>query len=95
MTKVEVNDNNLRHCRCPECPVEKASACSMKKLENDPVDVAADPITLARLYCSAGKTDCDDMDTRQSCQCPTCLVWEENDLSSTYYCTKGKADEIG
>jgi hypothetical protein len=67
----------------------------MKKLEEDPPEVAADPITKARLYCAAGKTDCTDMDDSKMCQCPTCMVWEENNLSATYYCTNGNADELG
>lgn len=95
MTRVEANEKNLKHCRCPECPVEKGSACSMQKLQNDPPMVAANPIAIARLYCSAGETDCNDMATKNNCQCPTCMVWEENDLSSTYYCTQGNADKMG
>jgi hypothetical protein len=78
MSQVQNNEKNLRHCRCPSCPVLIKSTCDKTKV----------------LYCSTGKAACNDLDGNQACMCPTCLVWEENNLQSMYYCIKGSAQEI-
>jgi len=90
MPKVTINETNLRHCRCPKCPVQEKSACVAKLLSTEKADKPE-----ARLYCATSKTICTDIDPKQWCQCPSCLVWDEHNLKSTYYCTNGSADEIG
>jgi len=92
MAKVKISDDNLRHCRCPQCPVQAKSTCA-RKLFND-TDNASDPKNIGKLYCAKGKSSCNDLDGRQSCICPTCLVWNENNLRSMYFCLRGSADEI-
>jgi len=81
MSHVQDNDTNRRHCRCGMCPVELASKCVSKSKKQG-------------LYCSVGKTECDDFDISKKCICPTCLVWDENNLNSIYYCQEGSADDI-
>jgi len=78
MSKVANNEKNLRHCRCASCPVMEKSTCDKKKV----------------LFCATGKAPCKDLDAKQSCICPMCLVWDENNLRSMYYCVHGSADEI-
>lgn len=88
MPRVEINDANMHHCRCPFCPVQGKSDCAKKFNENP------DPDNLdGRLYCSIGRTSCDDLDGTKQCICPTCLVWDENNLSHYKYCLNGSADE--
>ena len=82
MPRVEVTEANNSHCRCPQCPVLLASKC-VKTTEG-----------AKKLYCAFGKTECTDFDKFKKCMCPTCLVWDENNLKSVYYCMDGSADEI-
>jgi hypothetical protein len=78
MSRVENNEKNQRHCRCPLCPVLAKSSCDKKKV----------------VFCATGKASCTDLDHNQACLCPSCLVWEENNLQSMYYCLKGSADIV-
>ncbi len=87
MPKVEINDTNTRHCRCPMCPVQAKSACAQKLLESEKEK--------AILYCARGRASCDDLDGNQTCMCPTCLVWNDYDLGSMHYCLKDSAEKIG
>lgn len=82
MSKVAINEANENHCRCPQCPVLLASEC-VKTTSG-----------AKNLYCAHGKTECKDFDKHKSCMCPSCLVWDENNLKSVYYCQDGSADEI-
>lgn len=93
MAKVEVNEANLKNCRCPYCPVQAESKCPQDRLKNfkDPEDRE----NMAKLYCSIGKTDCEDLNEDAMCMCPSCQVWDENGLQSMKYCLSGNADEIG
>lgn len=88
MAKVKITDDNLRHCRCPVCPVQEKSECNKKLLVADERGVGG------RLFCAQGKTNCHDFDKNQWCLCPNCLVWDENNLKSTQYCLRGNADEV-
>ncbi|MHB8841500.1 MAG: DUF2769 domain-containing protein [Candidatus Aquicultor sp.] len=98
MSKVEFNADNLNSCICPACPVQGASECAEERIENAqaiPQDVgSSDPKSYARLYCSAGVSDCDGFDGLQPCMCPGCAVWDRYELTSRYYCLRGNADEI-
>lgn len=53
---------------------------------------ASDTSRMIELYCakSVGASDCEDLDSRQSCQCPTCAVWATHHLDSAYYCLPKK-----
>lgn len=97
MSKVKLSANNIRHCRCPQCPVQVKSVCSSQNLEEmkkAPNVEELAPEKVPVVYCSIGKAGCSDLDPNQACMCPTCLVWDENNLQSMYYCVKGNADQI-
>lgn len=98
MPKVEFNTQNLTMCLCPGCPVQSASDCARERMlkAQIPQDVSqvSDPKSLARLYCSLGKTDCGGFDGNQNCICPSCQVWSNNGLASRYFCLRGSAEEI-
>ncbi len=49
---------------------------------------APTPPEMIELYCSIGKTDCEDLDTEQRCQCGDCAVWAKHGLDAYYYCRK-------
>lgn len=78
MSRVQNNEKNMGHCRCPNCLVLAKSSCDKKTV----------------LFCAIGKATCPDLDPNQACLCPSCLVWEENNLQSMYYCVHGSADII-
>jgi hypothetical protein len=97
MPKVKLDNKNIRHCRCPQCPVQMKSACSAKKSEEMKNNPNPETLSLEKIpgvYCSSGIASCDDLDDKQTCMCPTCLVWDENNLQSTYYCMRGNAEAI-
>lgn len=96
MAKVLKNEVNIRHCRCPVCPVQQNSACAKEKLSHSTAeeDAAKPPEELAELYCGIGKSACNDIDGNKACLCPSCLVWEDDNLKSNHYCVSGSADEI-
>ncbi len=45
------------------------------------------------IYCASavGKSKCDDLDSTLSCQCFSCAVYDECDLSNGYFCISGSA----
>lgn len=55
------------------------------------------PQEMIGLYCSSeiGKSSCSDLDTTQSCSCPSCMVWMRHNLTQYKYCTEGDADQRG
>jgi len=79
--RVNITESNFRHCRCPQCPVQAKSDCASRADGN--------------LYCARGKAPCDDLDKNESCICSSCLVWDENNLGSMYYCIRGSAEDNG
>jgi hypothetical protein len=48
------------------------------------------PGDMIEVYCSkeVGKSNCDDLNDDQYCQCPDCSVWSDNELQGDYYCQK-------
>jgi hypothetical protein len=97
MSRVDINDDNIRHCRCPQCPVQGESKCAKEGLEKfnngtKAADFSAEEAPM--LYCATGKSFCSDLDANHGCLCPSCLVWDNYDMQSTHYCLKGNADEI-
>jgi hypothetical protein len=96
--KVDITDDNIRHCRCPVCPVQTGSDCAKKnlnKINNSSTAGEFDIDNASILYCSIGKSSCTDLDANQNCYCPTCLVWNDYDLSQYKYCLRGDAEDIG
>ena len=97
MSQVKLNEKNIRHCRCLQCPVQVKSVCSSQnweEMKKAPNPETLPPEKVSVVYCAVGKAGCADLDSNQACMCPTCLVWDENDLQSMYYCVKGSADQI-
>jgi hypothetical protein len=93
MARVKISDTNLRHCRCPQCPVQAQSDCSKRILEEE--KVGAEAGNMGKLYCAGGKSSCVDLNKNETCICSSCLVWDENDLGSMYYCLRGRAEDKG
>lgn len=93
MSRVKITDDNIRHCRCPQCPVQAESDCS-KKLSGQK-NIANEVGDIGELYCAKGKATCNDLNTNETCICSTCLVWDENNLGSMYYCLRGNAESNG
>jgi len=87
MPKVKTTNTNIRHCRCPQCPVQGNSECSKKWINSqDPEETSQ-----AKLFCARGKSSCNDLNKNERCICPSCIVWDENNLDQTYYCLNGEA----
>ena len=57
--------------------------------------MAPRPEMVPGMYCSTGTASCGDLDFMQKCICPTCAVWQENDLGSMKYCRNGSAADNG
>jgi hypothetical protein len=104
MLKIDFNLENLEKCLCSECPVQTKSSCindQMKIIEEvgHSVDIDSgyilDPEKIPKVFCSHGKTACQDLDFHEECQCKNCDVWKEYDLevreAPAYFCKHGKA----
>ena len=100
MVEVGYNKKNLELCKCISCPVQLDSLCANERKLNmldmlanmKEGDMMPEPAHIAGIYCAIGKATCGDIDTDQMCQCPTCPVFKENDLKTSYYCKLGKED---
>ena len=98
MARVAYTVQNIEKCQCGSCPVYKSSSCAMAKNASitwtpgvlPPADI------IEGIYCAdaVGKSRCNDLDGTKPCLCPTCDVWKENNLRSTYFCLHGSAAEI-
>lgn len=66
------------------------------KMEQMGMEMLA-PEQMIGLYCSSaiGKSSCGDLDGAKDCVCPTCRVWNENNLSQYKYCIHGDAETRG
>ena len=102
-SKVDFSKANGMNCICTDCPVGKESQCvkDKKALLMDRVKLVGEKMEmptreeLAGLYCSSGKATCADLKVEESCICPKCQVWQENDLEnaslSFHFCRYGQA----
>lgn len=93
MARVEITESNIRHCRCPQCPVQLESVCANKLLKEKKPEKNVG--NFGKLYCASGKSTCEDLNKNETCICSSCLVWDENNLGSMYYCLRGSAEENG
>ena len=100
MPKVEFTISNLENCRCSNCPVRESSSCVASKVsqmgQSHTSGSAArmpDPQAVQMLFCSqaVGKSECTDLNASMACNCPGCSVWSVNQLSSSYFCSRGAA----
>lgn len=99
MPKVDFKAENFNRCLCPTCPVQAQSECVQERLQKGPGTLQGgaqvpEPETMAQLYCSIGKSGCEDLDGTQPCLCPGCPVWADYDLTSQYYCLRGNANQV-
>lgn len=98
MREVEYSQENVDKCWCGSCPVQSHSQCArdlFATAQRGENGLPEDPAQLAGLYCSTGKTVCDDVNFVNLCHCPACLVWSEHELASNHYCLHGSAEEVG
>lgn len=98
MPRVEFNEKNFNNCQCPNCPVQANSICAKERIEktnNDDDFTEVKTEDAAQVYCSIGQSPCSDLEGNLTCICPTCTVWEENNLSNYHYCINGSADDLG
>jgi hypothetical protein len=103
MAGVDYNRENYNMCLCGGCPVNRSSSCVaqqeeaishlFEQIEKD--SKMPDAESMPGIYCATGKSDCDDLGVVKSCLCPACPVSIENELSNSYYCLKGSAEEVG
>lgn len=95
MSKVEYTKENVEKCWCGSCPVQVQSTCARDLYEESKKsNELPPPDRLPGLYCAAGTATCTDLKLVNLCNCPACLVWSENRLSSNHYCKHGSAEEV-
>jgi hypothetical protein len=99
---VPYTEDNINRCRCPLCPVQADSPCAQskikslsQKMENAPAGEIPDPEDVPGVYCSEGKSPCQDLNFDRQCICGTCDVWKEYDLKdanpNNHFCQQGRA----
>lgn len=101
MADIDLNIENLQKCICPECSVQSKSECADRKLEKMiekqlmQEENISNPNEVPGLYCISGKSECEDFDSEQACQCSGCDIWKEYKLDEgepkEYFCVKFKA----
>ncbi len=94
--KVPFTADEAALCICPECPVQKSSACSRSKASTLTTALKKSPLVreeVPGMYCATGVASCSDLDLRKSCICIACSVFERYQLikrtPSEYYCRDG------
>lgn len=100
--KVPYTAENIKKCMCPKCPVQASSKCAMDKLEKLSKELETtregdvpEPQDVPGIYCSAGRSTCQDLYPEEQCICNTCAVWKEYNLQNVkptmYFCQRGRA----
>lgn len=100
--EVELMAENIEKCQCPNCPVQGKSTCFQEKIkgvnaivESEEEDLNQKSEDIPEVYCASGIAACKDLDRNEPCICPTCPVWEENNLLDShpnmYFCFEGEA----
>lgn len=103
MPKVDYTLENYNRCLCGGCPVNRHSECTHRQEEAlgevfEAMEKGAplpDPRAMPGIYCSLGKSVCDDMSAEFACLCPGCSVHLKQTLRNTRYCMQGSAEEVG
>lgn len=86
MHTVARTTENLKKCRCSDCP-SYTTGC---KIKNYPVNLfkLVDGLEniehFEKMFCAFGKSDCIHED--RGCLCEECEVFAENDLTRDEYC---------
>ncbi len=96
--KVPFTSANINKCMCPRCPVQGKSQCASSKLSTIKDALKARPLKredIPSVYCATGIATCSDLDTKQSCICGACGVFNQYRLGGfkpvDYYCRDGIA----
>ena len=96
--KIPLTIDNVKTCICGQCQVQVNSECIKRKATNIMAALNKSPLVaddIPGMYCSTGKSDCKDIDTKQMCICSGCLLWFEYNLEDRrpkgYYCRDGAA----
>jgi hypothetical protein len=103
MTKVSYDLENYNRCLCGGCPVNRQSGCTHEQEEAlgavfealEKGGALPEPNVMPGVYCSVGKSVCDDMSDDRPCLCPGCSIHLKQALGSSYYCMRGSAEEVG
>jgi hypothetical protein len=106
MLEIDFNQENLEKCLCIECPVQTKSQCIKDQIKlwkelGHSIDIDSgfilNPEKIPKLYCSTGKSRCEDLNLDEECQCKKCDLWKEFDLevrgTPAYFCENGKAND--
>lgn len=96
MVDIKFSMENIGKCKCPGCPVQAQSSCTMEKLDKlQSMSGTPEPEDVPGLYCTTGKAICEGLNFEEMCQCPDCDIFKENNLESGkpggYFCDNGKA----
>ena len=101
--KIDFSMENINKCLCTRCAVQIESECVKDKekilflIKNQDLDspMMMGPDRVPGLYCSTGKANCKDIDTKKVCKCNECPIWKEKVLEKStpgrYFCRDGKA----
>lgn len=102
MSEVAYSLENFNRCLCGGCPVNRRSECTQQRekalgamfeaMERD--GTLPEPEAMPGIYCSVGRSVCDDMSWRYACLCPGCSIHLRQGLGATHYCLKGSAEEV-
>jgi len=93
---------NIKRCRCSECPVQADSDCAKDKLQKSkqemekmPAGKVPNPEDVPGIYCSTGKARCQDLNFDRQCICGSCEVWKDYKLMdldpNNHFCQHGRA----
>jgi hypothetical protein len=90
MAAVAYTQDNIDKCWCGQCPVQIGSQCAKDLYEaSKDSGELPEPECLGGMYCATGEAICTDLALTNLCNCPACLVWAENGLTSNHYCKLG------
>jgi len=104
MYNIDYSMENINKCLCARCAVQIESDCVKDKekilllIKNQDLDspMMMGPDRYPGLYCTNGKANCSDIDTKKVCKCNECQIWNEKSLEKSipgrYFCKNGKAD---
>lgn len=103
MVRVDYSRDSYNMCLCGGCPVNRSSDCVAQQEEDivplleriEKESEMPEPQSMPGIYCSTGKSVCDDLGVTKSCLCPACPMSLELKLDNSYYCLKGSAEEVG
>lgn len=88
MSIVEKTKNNLKLCKCMECP-SFTTTCKIKEFPHNTIDAIKgieNVDNLENLFCAYTKSSCIEED--KGCLCNECIVHEKYNLENGSYCLR-------